>query len=84
MSGNTASCVCMYIYQDPELNTKEAEVGTCECRVDHKDRIDKGSKKHRPSTLQGGEDYTVNKLSQAVQEVNKLFNEDRKIEMGLL
>ena len=45
-------------------------------------RVDKRSVKYRPSTLQGGEDYTVNKLYLADREMDKLFNVDRKIEMG--
>ena len=45
----------------------------CESRVEQEGRVDKRSIKHLPSTLQGGEDYTVNKLCLA----DKLFNEDR-------
>ena len=37
---------------------------------------DKRSIKHCPSTMQGREDYTVNKLYLADQEMKKLFNED--------
>ena len=40
--------------------------------------------KHLPSTIQGGEDYTVIKLYLAAQEMKKLFNEDRQIDMGAL
>ena len=50
---------------------------TCECRVEQKGRIDKESIKHRPSTMQGREDYTVNKLYQVAQEMKKLFDKDR-------
>ena len=42
--------------------------------MDQKDRIDKRSIKHSPSTMQGGEDYMVNKLYLVDQE---MFNEDR-------
>ena len=54
-----------------------AHVNAHACRVVQKGRIDKGSMKHRPSTMQGGEDYMVNKLYLADQEMDKLFNEDR-------
>ena len=46
-------------------------------RVDQKGGSAKRSIKHRPSTIQGGEDYTINKLYLAVQEMKKLYNEDR-------
>ena len=39
-------------------------------------RVDKGSIKYRPSTLQSREDYTVNKLNLADREKDKLFNEN--------
>ena len=55
---------------------KGGRCSTCECRVDQKGRIDKRSIKHRPSTMQGREDYLVNKLYLAVQEMKKLFNEE--------
>ena len=45
--------------------------------VDLKGRTDKSTIKHSPSTIQGGEDYTVNKLYLAYREMKKLFNEDR-------
>ena len=50
-----------------------------ECWVDQKGRIDKRSIKHPPSTMQVGEDYTVNKLYLAAREMKKLFKEDRLI-----
>ena len=46
-----------------------------EFRVEQEGRVDKRSMKHRPSTLQGGDDYTDNKLYLA--EMYKLLNEDR-------
>ena len=56
----------------------------CEFWVEQEGRVDKRSMKHRQSTLQGGEDYTVNKLYLADREMDKLVNEDRQIEMGAL
>ena len=47
------------------------------CRVDPQGRTDKKSIKYRPSTMQGGEDYTVSKLYPADREIKKLLNEDR-------
>ena len=49
----------------------------CEFRVEQEWRVEKRSMKYCPSTLQGGEDYTVNKLYLAEREMDKLFNEDR-------
>ena len=48
-----------------------------EFRVEQEGRVDKRSMKHRPSTLLGGEDYTVNKLYLPDREMDKLFNADR-------
>ena len=50
---------------------------TCDWWVDQKGRTNKRSMKHQPSTMQGGEDYTVNALYLAEREMKKLFNEDR-------
>ena len=49
----------------------------CQCRVYQNVRTDKRSIKHRLSTMQGREDYTVNKLYVVNWEMKKLFNEDR-------
>ena len=49
----------------------------CEAKVGLEGRGDKISIKYGPSTLQGGEDYTmVNKLYLADREMDKLFNEE--------
>ena len=52
-------------------------VSVCESRGDQKGGTDKRSIKQRPSIMQGGEDYTVNKLYLAAQEMKRLFSEDR-------
>ena len=49
----------------------------CECSGDQKGRPDKRFINHSPSTMQGGEDYTINKLYLANWEMKKLFNEER-------
>ena len=57
----------------------------CQCRacsvseskVDLGGRVDKSSIKYRPSTLLGGEDFSVNKLYLANTEMDKLLNEER-------
>ena len=48
----------------------------CEFRVEQEGRVDKKFMKHCPSTLQGGEDYTINKLYLVGREMDKLFDED--------
>ena len=57
--------------------TKATICSVCEFNVKQEGRVDKRSMKYRPSTLQGGEDYTVNKLYLGNRKMKKLFNEDR-------
>ena len=61
----------------PNIYLASYNCSTWECGGDQKGGTDKRSIKYRPSTMQGGEDYTVNKLYLADQEMKKLFNEDR-------
>ena len=56
--------------------TKATICSVCEFNVKQEGRVDKRSMKYRPSTLQGGADYTVNKLYLAERGMDKLFNGD--------
>ena len=47
------------------------------CREAKAGVTDKKSMKYGPPDIQGGEDYMVNRLYLANQEMKKLFNEDR-------
>ena len=55
----------------------EGRCSVRECRVDQEGGMDNRFLKHCPSTMQVGEDYTVNNLYLADRELKNLFNEDR-------
>ena len=60
------------------LENEPLDSSICEAKVELGVWIDKRSIKYRPSTLEGGEDYTtVSKLYLADREIDKLLNEDR-------
>ena len=66
----------MRLHFNPLLEGFIYSCSTWECVGDQKGLIDKRSIKYHPPAIQGGEDYTLNRLDQAEREMERMFGED--------
>ena len=53
------------------------ECSAWKCVGDQKGGTVKRSFKYRPRAIQGGEDYTVNRLDQVDREMERIFGQDK-------
>ena len=66
----------------PKLHPSDSECISRSCSAwkcvgDQKGGMDKESIKNRPPATHGGEDYTVHRLDQADQEIERMFGNGR-------